>query len=108
MDVFGGAALRTGLNAASTVGAGPLDRWSIAFFGGLGGYAVLHYLPLDGTVFRDSRSVDSKPLIGTGSLGFSVRRGRIALGIAATFLTKTFDEERRNAEFGSVSLSWYL
>jgi hypothetical protein len=30
-------------------------------------------LPLDGTVFRDSRSVDSEPFIGTGTIGIAVR-----------------------------------
>ena len=61
------AALRSGLNAASTVGVGPVNGWSVAFYGGFGGYGVAHYLPLDGTVFHDSRSVDSEPFIGTGT-----------------------------------------
>lgn len=106
VDALGGTALRTGLNAASTVGVGPVDDWSVAFFGGLGGYGVAHYLPLDGTVFHDSRSVESKPFIGMGSLGFALRRGGFALSLAATFFTDTFDEQRENAEFGTVSLSW--
>lgn len=108
VDAFGSTALRTGLNAASTVGVGPVDGWSVAFFGGLGGYGVAHYLPLDGTVFKDSRSVESEPFIGTGSLGFSVRHGRFTLGLTATFFTDTFNIERQSAEFGTVSLSWYF
>ena len=68
MDAFGGTSIRNGLNAASTVGVGRVDGWSVSFFGGVGGYGVAHYLPLDGTVFRDSRSVDSKPFVGTGTL----------------------------------------
>ncbi|NJL59159.1 MAG: lipid A deacylase LpxR family protein, partial [Desulfobacteraceae bacterium] len=31
-DAFGGAALRTGLNAASTAGVGPVDGWSSSIF----------------------------------------------------------------------------
>jgi len=108
VDAFGTTALRTGLNAASTVGVGPVDGWSVAFFGGLGGYGVAHYLPLDGTVFKDSRSVESEPFIGMGSLGVSVRHGRFTLALAATFYTDTFETERANAEFGTVSLSWYF
>ena len=107
VDAFGGAALRTGLNAASTVGVGPVDGWSVAFFGGLGGFGVAHYLPLDGTVFRDSRSVDTEPFVGMASYGFSVRHGRFTLGFAYNFFTETFENERENAEFGAVSLSWY-
>jgi lipid A 3-O-deacylase len=108
VDALGGTGLRNGFNAASTVGVGPVDGWSVAFFGGLGGYGVAHYLPLDGTVFHDSRSVNSEPFIGTGSLGVSVRHGGFALGFAATFFTDTFSEQRENAAFGTLSLSWDL
>jgi lipid A 3-O-deacylase len=76
-------------------------------FGGIGGYGVIHYLPLDGTVFKDSRSVDSEPFIGMASLGFSVRYRRFALSYALTYFTETFETERENPEFGTVSLSWY-
>ncbi|MFH2065180.1 MAG: lipid A deacylase LpxR family protein [Pseudomonadota bacterium] len=107
VDAFGGAALRTGLNAASTVGVGPVPGWSVAFFGGLGGFGVVHYLPIDGTVFRDSRSVDSQPFIGMGSFGFSVRHGRFVFNYALTSFTETFKTERKNNQFGTVSMSWY-
>jgi lipid A 3-O-deacylase len=108
VDALGGTGLRNGFNAASTVGVGPVDGWSVAFFGGLGGYGVAHYLPLDGTVFHDSRSVDSEPFIGTGSLGVSIRHGGFVLGLAATYFTDTFSEQRENAAFGTLSLSWDL
>jgi lipid A 3-O-deacylase len=107
VPALGGTALREGLNSASTVGVGPVKGWSIAFFGGFAGYGVAHYLPLDGTVFKDSRSVGSEPLIGQGSLGMSVRHGSFVLALSATFYTQTFDTERENAEFGTLSASWY-
>jgi hypothetical protein len=108
VDAFGGTALRTGLNAAPTAGVGPVNGWSVGFSGGFAGYGVAHYLPLDGTVLKDSRSVESEPFIGMGSLGLSVRHGRFALELAATFYTDTFETERENAEFGTVSLFWYF
>lgn len=108
VDAFGVTSLRTGLNAASTVGVGPVDGWSVALLGGIGGYGVAHYLPLDGTVFRDSRSVDSEPFIGMASLGFCVRHGRLTLSYALTYFTKTFETERENPDFGTVSFSWSL
>jgi hypothetical protein len=108
VDALGTTALRSGLNAASTVGVGPVDGWSVAFFGALGGHGVAHYLPLDGTVFKDSRSVDSKPVIGTGTLGMVVRHHACVLSLAATWFTDTFETERDNAEFGTLSLSWYF
>jgi len=108
VDAFGTTSLRTGLNTASTVGVGPVHGWSIALFGGIGGYGVIHYLPLDGTVFRDSRSVDSEPFVGMASYGFSVRHGRFTMSYALTYFTKTFETERESPEFGTVSLSWNL
>ena len=73
VDALGGTALRQGFNAASTVGVGPVEGWSVSLSGGFMGYGVAHYLPLDGTVFSDSRSVDSKPFIGMATLGIAVR-----------------------------------
>lgn len=107
VDAFGGNSLREGFSAASSVGVGPVDGWSVSFFGGLGAHAVAHYLPLDGTVFNDSRSADTNPFVGSATLGASVRRGRLALSLAATFSTEAFDGQEEGAEFGSVSLTWY-
>jgi lipid A 3-O-deacylase len=106
VDALGGTALREGLNAASTVGVGPVDGWSVSFFGGVGGHAIAHYLPLDGTVFEDSRSVDTKPFVGNVSLGMAVRHGGFALSLATTFTTKAFDTQEKSAEFGTLGLSW--
>lgn len=106
VEALGVPALRSGLNAASTVGVGPLDRWSVSFFGGVGGYGVAHYLPLDGTVFRDSRSVESKPVIGMGSVGFCLRRDEFTLSLALTHFSKTFDTQRKRTDFGTMSASW--
>lgn len=108
VDTIGVSSLRTGLNVAPTVGVGPVDGWSAAFFGGLGGYGVLHYLPLDGTVFKDSRSVDSEPFVGMASFGFSIRHGRLTLALAATYFSETFKTERESPDFGTLSLSWHL
>ena len=108
VDALGGTGLRSGLNAASTVGVGPVQGWSVAFFGGVGGYGVAHYLPLDGTVFHDSRSVDSEPFIGTGSLGLNIRHGGFVVSFAVTFFTDTFSEQRESPEFGTLSVSWNL
>ncbi len=107
-DAMGGTALRSGFNAASTVGAGPVDGWSVSISGGLAGYGVAHYLPLDGTTFRSSRSVDSEPFIGMATLGVSARHRDLIFSIAATYLTKTFETERKQSEFGTLSLSWYF
>jgi hypothetical protein len=106
VDALGGTALRQGFNTASTVGVGPVDAWSVSLSGGVAGYGVVHYLPLDGTVFRDSRSVDTEPLIGMVTVGISVRYRSFVAFLGRTNYTKTFATERENAEFGTLSLSW--
>ena len=108
VDALGGTALRQGFNTASTVGVGPVDGWSVSLSGGVAGYGVVHYLPLDGTVFRDSRSVDTEPFIGMATVGISVRHRRFVAFLGRTYFTKTFETEREHAEFGTLSLSWYF
>lgn len=107
-DALGGTALRQGLNTASTVGVGPVHGWSVSLSGGFVGYGVGHYLPLDGTVFRDSRSVDTEPFIGMATVGISVRHRRFVAFLGRTYFTQTFETERERAEFGTFSLSWYF
>lgn len=107
VDALGGTSLRNGLNAASTVGVAPTGQWSMSLFGGVSGHAVAHYLPLDGTVFRDSRSVDSKPFVGGATVGASVRRGSFVLSLAVTHSTHAFEGQTKGAEFGTLSVSWY-
>ncbi|UHQ19380.1 lipid A deacylase LpxR family protein [Lysobacter sp. KIS68-7] len=106
VNALGGTSLREGLSAASTVGVAPTDRWSVSFFGGVGGHAVAHYLPLDGTVFHDSRSVDTRPFVGNVSVGASVRRGRFAVSLSTNYSTKAFDGQDKGAEFANLSVSW--
>jgi hypothetical protein len=108
VDALGVTALRSGLNAASTVGVVPRGVWSVSLFGGAGAYAVAHYMPLDGTLFRDSRSVDSKPVIAMGSFGFCLRRGGFTLSFARTFFSNTFDTQRERTDFGTLAVSWAL
>ena len=107
VDALGGTALRQGFNTASTVGVGPVHGWSVSLSGGVSGYGVAHYLPLDGTVFRDSRSVGSEPFIGMATLGIAVRHSRFVFFLGSTYFSKTFDTERKRPEFGTLSLSWY-
>jgi lipid A 3-O-deacylase len=108
VDAVGGTALRQGFNGASTVGVGPVNGWSVSLSGGLMGYGVVHYLPLDGTVFKDSRSVDTKPFIGLATVGIAVRHRSFTFFLGRTWFTETFDTERERPEFGTLSLSWYF
>lgn len=106
-DAFAGTSLRGGLNAASTVGVTPTSQWSLSFFGGLSGHAVAHYLPLDGTLFRESRSVDSRPFVGAATAGAALRHGPFVVSLAVNYSTRAFDGQKEGAEFGTLSVSWF-
>ncbi len=108
VDAFGISALRGGFDTSTTLGVGPIENWSFSFFGGLGGFGVAHYLPLDGTVFKDSRSVDSEPFVGSASYGLTLRRGRFVLGLAKTYSTEAFETQTENAEYGTLSVAWFF
>jgi hypothetical protein len=107
VDALGGTALRQGFNAASTVGVGPVNGWSVSVSGGVAGYGVVRYLPLDGTMFRDSRSVDTKSHIGMSTLGLTVRHRSMVAFLGKTYFTKAFETERQSPDFGTLSVSWY-
>lgn len=108
VDALGGTALRQGFNTASTVGVGPVDGWSVSLSGGVVGYGVAYYLPLDGTSFRSSRSVDTNPGIGMGTFGLTARYRRFVGFLGQTYFTRMFETERGNTEFGTLSLSWHF
>jgi lipid A 3-O-deacylase len=106
VDALGGTALRQGFNTASTVGVGPVSGWSVSLSGGFVGYGVGHYLPLDGTVTKDSRSVETEPFIGMATVGITVRHRGFVAFLGRTYFTQTFETERESPEFGTLSLSW--
>jgi hypothetical protein len=107
VDALGGSALRQGFNVASTVGVGPVDDWSVSLSGGMAAYGVVHYLPLDGTVLRESRSVDSKPSVTVATIGVTARHRELVAFLGVTSVTRGFAAARKRADFGSLSLSWY-
>jgi len=106
---FGGRVLREGYEASLTLGVGPQQGpASFSFFAGIGGYGIVHYLPLDGTVFKDSRSVDSNPFVGIATTGIVYRKGRLAASLSATIFTESFEGQRDNTAFGTFSVAWYF
>jgi lipid A 3-O-deacylase len=106
-DALGGSTMRHGFTAAGTLGTKPLDRWSLSLFAGIGGYGVGHYLPLDGTVFKESRSVDSNSLAGVLTTGLTFRRKGLVVSFAQSFFSKTFEGERDREAFGTFGVAWY-
>lgn len=107
-DPVGAISLRRGVGPVLLGGAGQEGRSSLSVFAGVGGFAVAHYLPLDGTVFRASRSVDSEPLVGFASIGGVVRHGRASLTLLVNLFTETFETQRGGDEFASLTFAWRL
>ena len=86
--------------------SGQWTGWSVSFSGGLGGNAIVHYLPLDGTVFHDSRSVDSEPFVGLATSAFTVRHRGLTLSFTKTFFTDLYKTEAQNTDYGTFNVSW--
>jgi hypothetical protein len=100
------SSLRNGLNAASMVGW-RADERELSLVGnvGIAGYSVARFLPLDGTYFRDSRSVDYDHTIGVVSAGATVRYGDYALNFNLAFGESGVDGRDDTVEFGALTLS---
>ena len=96
--------MRRGLDPFVDPGAG--GPWSFSLYFGAGGFAVGHYLPLDGTVFSDSPSVGSEPLVGFLSGGLTLRIKRFTVGYLLTSFTDAFETQRRSTDYGTLSISW--
>lgn len=100
------SSLRSGLNAASVVGWREDEReLSIVGNIGIAGYSVARFLPLDGTYFRDSRSVDYDPTIAVVSGGVTVRHGDYALNFNLAFSESSINGREDTVEFGALTLS---
>ena len=107
-DALGVSAIGQGFNSALVVGAAPTDHWEISFHAGIGGYGIAHYLPLDGTVFRDSRSQDRDPFAGQISAGIALRHKRFAASLGASLLSGSFSDLENSVDYGVLSVAWYL
>jgi hypothetical protein len=105
---FGGRRLFQGFEPALSMGVGPQNNLSVALYGGLGGYGIAYFLPLDGNVFHDSRSVDSNSALGVLTAGVSLRYKRFAARTGVTYYTETFATERERVDFASFELVWYF
>lgn len=105
-EAFGGSGLRGGLASISTVGPLPETAGSLSLFTSLSGYGIAHYLPLDGTVFRDSNSVDTYPFVGAVRGGISMRWQRFILRFHLTHASKSFEGQKEKTDYGTFSFAW--
>lgn len=74
-------------------------------FLGAEGRAVLHNIFLDGNSFRDSHSVDKKPLVGDIQGGIAFIIGPVRLAYTHVFRTKEFGSQDHSDQYGAFSIS---
>lgn len=100
------SSLRSGLNAASVVGWREHERdLSVTGNIGVAGYSVARFLPLDGTYFRESRSVDYDRNVAVVSAGATVRYGDYSLNFNLAFSESSINGREDTVEFGALTLS---
>lgn len=83
----------------------PQDGFGWYLFAGVDGRAVARNIFLDGNTFRDSRSVDKKPLVGDLQFGIAVTWRNVRLSYTHVLRTREFDTQDAADGFGAVSLS---
>jgi hypothetical protein len=102
----GVSSLRNGLNAASVVGW-RADEAELSVSGNIGlvGYVAERFLPLDGTISRDSRSVDYDPSIAVVTVGATARYRDYALNFNVAFSEGSIEGRGDVVEFGALTIS---
>ena len=74
-------------------------------FAGMEARGVLRNIFLDGNTFRDSISVDKKPIVGDIQAGIAFIIGSTRLAYTHTWRSKEFDTQDDTDQFGAISLS---
>lgn len=75
-------------------------------FAGVEGRAIARNIFLDGNTFRDSHSVEKKPIVGDLQVGAAVTYGDWRLSYTQVYRTREFDDQSSDDVFGSVNLSY--
>jgi len=104
---YGPARIRPALSGTPYFNSDYLDGpFGFYFFIGTQGRAVARNLFLDGNTFRDSRSVDSKPLVGDLSGGLSMFWGNsVKLDAMVSYRTEEFDGQDDPTKFWGLNMT---
>jgi lipid A 3-O-deacylase len=88
--------------------ADPDQKWSIYGYITIGADAVAHNAFLDGTVFTDSRSVESETLVSQVTFGLIGRYKQLEIGWSQTWQSKEFETQVNGQTWGSLALIYYV
>lgn len=69
------------------------------------GRAVARDIFLDGNTFKDSHSVDKENLVGSAQVGAALTMGDTRLSYTHVFMTREFETQEEDGQFGAVTLS---
>lgn len=79
------------------------------FYSGVSAKAVVWDVLLDGTLFRDSPSVEKKPLVGQFTSHFGYKWRSISTHYTWVISSHTYEHERDGLDqYGSLNISWRL
>jgi len=67
---------------------------------------VIQNIFLDGNTFKESHSVDKKPLVGDVQAGIVIQYDRLRLSYTHIFRSKEFDDQTKPHKYGSLSVSY--
>lgn len=100
---YGPPRIQPGLTGTSSFVPTAKVGWYL--FAGVEGRAVARNIFLDGNSFRNSRSVDKRPLVGDLQFGGVVVWNRIRLSYTHVLRSREFETQQSRDNFGSVNLS---
>jgi lipid A 3-O-deacylase len=83
----------------------PVSNFGWYLFAGVEGRAVARNIFLDGNTFRDSRSVDKKPLVGDLQFGLVLDWSDIRFSYTHILRTREFRTQEKFDGFGALSVS---
>jgi hypothetical protein len=82
------------------------QRLGCHVFAGANTSAVIRNIFLDGNTFRDSHSVDKKPLVLQGVAGVAFIVHRFKITYAYVYQTKEYDTQKEDQEYSSITVSY--
>ncbi len=104
-DDFGSTPLRPAGENTAPARAGRVPGWSWHLFATADGRWVLRDITLDGNTFRNSHSVDKRPLVADLGYGLAIMRGQWKFALARYHRTREFDLQKETPVFGSFTIS---
>lgn len=98
--------IRPGFPGLSIFGSGQHSNWYL--YAGIEARAVARDIFLDGNSFRDSHSVDKKPLVGDFQYGVVFQTGRVRVSLSNMIRTREFEGQTQESNFGAINFSFSL